>query len=158
MSSVDPLQWFTPVFTIFVGVAIFIVSQAVLKLVIEPVQQLKSSIGLTAHTLLRHRAKITNGMEDAELSAKIYDHAADLVSKAEVIFCYQMAAFVFQLPSRANVAGAAQELNLIGHETMDKRPSHTYAANPPNVVAVRKNHQALTNIASLLRVKTAYHQ
>lgn len=158
MTSSDTFQWFTPAFTIFLGIAIFIVSQAVLKLVIEPVQQLKSSIGLTAHTLLRHRAKLTNGMEDAELSAKIYDHAADLVSRAEVIFCYQIAAFVFQLPSMANVTGAAQELNLLGHETMDKRPSHTYAANPPNVVAVRKNHEALTKITVLLRVKTAYHQ
>jgi len=156
MSSVDAHQWFTPVFTIFVGVAIFIVSQAVLKLVIEPVQQLKSSIGLTAHTLLRHRAKITNGMEDAELSAKIFDHAAELVSKAEVVFCYPVAVFVFQLPSRANVAKAAQELNLIGHETMDKRPSPIHAVSGPNAVSVRKNHAALKKIAELLRVKTSY--
>ena len=156
MTSSDTFQWFTPAFTIFVGIAIFIVSQAVLKLIIEPVQQLKGAIGLTAHTLLRHQAKITNGMEDAELSAKIYDHAAELVSKAEVIVCYPLAAFVFRLPSRVCVVEAAQELNLIGHETMDKHPSYNHAANPPSVLAVRKNHVALKKIAELLKVKTVY--
>jgi hypothetical protein len=156
MTSSDAFQWFTPVFTVFVGIAIFIVSQAVLKLIIEPVQQLKGAIGLTAHTLLRHQAKITNGIEDTELSAKIYDHAAELVSKAEVIVCYPLAAFVFRLPSRVSVVEAAQELNLIGHETMDKRPSYSHAANPPSVLAVSKNHGALKKIAELLKVKTAY--
>lgn len=152
----DAYQWFTPVFTIFIGIAIFIVSQGVLKLIIEPVQQLKGAIGLTAHTLLRHQAKITNGMEDAELSEKIYDHAAELVSRSEVIVCYPLAALVFRLPSRVGVIEAAQELNLIGHETMDKRPSYNYAANPPSVLAVRKNHASLKKIAELLKVKTAY--
>ncbi len=156
MSSSDAYQWFTPVFTIFVGIAIFIVSQGVLKLVIEPVQQLKGAIGLTAHTLLRHQAKITNGMEDAELSQKVYDHAADLVSKSEVIVCYSLAAMVFRLPSRVCVLEAAQELNLIGYETMDKRPSYSHAASPPSVLSVRKNDSALKKIAELLKVKTAY--
>ncbi|MFP3547945.1 hypothetical protein SB748_31690, partial [Rhizobium sp. SIMBA_035] len=59
-TSID-LQWFTPVFTIFGGILIFIVSQAVLKLVIEPVQQFKGAIGLTANTLLRHHDTISNG-------------------------------------------------------------------------------------------------
>lgn len=157
MPSNFAFQWFTPVFTIFAGIAIFIVSQTVLKLMIEPVQQLKAAIGFTAHTLLRHQAKITNGMEDAELSAKIYDHAAELVSKAEVIVCYRAAALLFRLPSRRNVVDAARELNGIGHETMDKRPGVNFAPNPPSALAVRKNHEALKRIAELLRVKTAYH-
>lgn len=157
MPSNVAFQWFTPVFTIFAGIAIFIISQTVLKLIIEPVQQLKAAIGLTAHTLLRHQAKILNGMEDAELSAKIYDHAAELVSKAEVIVCYQIAALLFRLPSRRNVVDAARELNGIGHETRDKRPGVNFAPNPPSALAVRKNHEGVKKIAELLRVKTAYH-
>lgn len=153
MPSTVVLQF---ILTIFGGIVIFIISQAVLKLVIEPVQQLRGTIGLTAHTLLRHQAKITNGMEDAEISAKIFDHAAELVSKSEVIVCYRLAAFVFRLPSRINVMDAARELNGIGHETMDKRPALNFAPNPPNVQAVRKNHTSLKNIAKLLKVKTAY--
>ncbi|CAN1599465.1 hypothetical protein [Pseudomonas mediterranea] len=157
MPSSVAFQWLQFLLTIFGGILIFIVSQAALKLVIEPVQQFKSAIGLTANTLLRHQAKITNGVEDAGVSAKMYDHAAELVSKAEVIVCYRIAALLFRLPSRRDVVEAARELNGIGHETMDKRPSHTYmAANPPSALAVRRNHDALKKIAKLLKVKTAY--
>lgn len=149
-------QWFTPVFTIFGGIAIFIVSQAVLKLVIEPVQQFKGAIGMTANTLLRHRGKLTNGMEDAELSAKIFDHAAELVSKAEVIVCYRLAAFVFRLPSRKNIVEASRELNGIGHETRDSNRPFNHMPQIPNPMSVRRNHDSLIKIAELLRVKTAY--
>ena len=155
MLTIDP-KWFTPVFTIFGGIFIFIVSQAVLKLVIEPVQQLKAAIGLTANTLLRHQAKLTNGVEDGELSEKIYDHAADLVSKAEVIIGYWLAALLFRLPSRSNVLEAARQLNGIGLRAKDSRPSSYCAASPPNLSAVRNNHDSLEKIAELLRVKTAY--
>ena len=86
-------------------------------------------------------------MEDAELSAKIYDHAAELVSKAEVIVCYRLAVLLFRLPSRSNVVEAARELNRIVYETKDKRPSHNYAANLPKPSAVRKNHDSLKKIA-----------
>lgn len=155
MLTIDP-KWFTPVFTIFGGIFIFIVSQAVLKLVIEPVQQLKGAIGLTANTLLRHQAKLANGVEDGELSEKIYDHAADLVSKAEVIIGYRLAELLFRLPSRSNVLEAARQLNGIGHRAKDSRPSSYYAASPPNLLAVRNNLDSLKKIAELLRVKTAY--
>lgn len=156
MSLTTQLHWFTPIATIVGGVIIFVVGQAVLKLFIEPVQNLKGTIGSTSNTLLRHQAKITNGMEDAEISAKIYDHAAELVSKAEVIICYRFAALVFRLPSRVDVLRAARELNAIGQATMDKRPSTTYGATLPSPLAARNNHDSLKHIAKLLRVKTAY--
>jgi len=156
MPSSVAFQWLQFLLTIFGGILIFIVSQTVLKLVIEPVQQFKSAIGLTANTLLRHRAKITNGVEDAEISAKVYDHAAELVSKAEVIVCYRLAAFFFRLPSRENIVEASRELNGIGHETRNTSPPFASLAAKPKPTAVRKNHDSLKKIAKLLRVKTAY--
>jgi hypothetical protein len=53
-------------------------SKAVLKLVIEPVQQLKSAIGQTASTLLRQQPKITIALTDSEISASLMGHAADI--------------------------------------------------------------------------------
>ncbi|WP_124303414.1 hypothetical protein [Pseudomonas chlororaphis] len=150
-------QWFTPIFTIFAGILIFIVSQAVLKLMIEPVQQLKGAIGLTANTLLRQRSKITNGVENAELSAKIFDHAAELVSKAEVIICYRLEALTFRLPPKANIVKAARELNGVAHATRDKRPPGTrLPASPSSALSADKNHLSLKEIEKLLRVKTDY--
>jgi hypothetical protein len=157
MPSSVAFQWLQFLLTIFGGILIFIVSQAVLKLVIEPVQQFKGAIGLTANTLLRHQAKITNGVEDADVSAKMYDHAAELVSKAEVIVCYRLAAFLFRLPSRENIVEASRELNGIGHETRDTGPPIASLASKPKPWSVRKNHDSLKRIAKLLRVKTAYH-
>ncbi|WP_282353046.1 hypothetical protein [Pseudomonas sp. PS01303] len=156
MPSSVAFQWLQFLLTIFGGILIFIVSQAVLKLVIEPVQHFKGAIGLTANTLLRHRGKLTNGMEDAELSAKVFDHAAELVSKAEVIVCYRLAAFLFRLPSRKNIVEASRELNGIGHETRDSNPPFAHSAKIPKPLSVRRNHDSLIKIAKLLRVKTAY--
>lgn len=154
MPSTVAFQWLTPVFTIFGGIAIFIVSQIVLKLVIEPVQQFKNAIGLTANSLLRHQAKIINGVEDDELSGKMLDHAAELISKAEVITVYNLAALAFQLPSRGDVVKAAKELIGIGNHMRDKRPPGSYVPNQPSALYAIKNSDSLEKLEKLLKVKT----
>ena len=112
--ALDQLMTFA--FTLTGGIIIFIVSQAVLKLVIEPVQQLKSAIGQTANTLLRHQPKITMATPDGEISAALRGHAADLMSKAAVISLYQRAAWVFGLPSEDAIKEATGALHRIAHE------------------------------------------
>jgi len=155
-TSIDP-QWFTPVFTIFGGIFIFIVSQAVLKLVIEPVQQFKGAIGLTANTLLRHHDTISNGTGNEEVSSTLKGHAAELVSKAEVILWYRLAKAVFRLPSRADVTKAAQELNVISDGTKNKRPTaYPEMQQSGDALSRHNNSKALNEIEKLLRVRTTY--
>ncbi|MBF7141437.1 MULTISPECIES: hypothetical protein [Pseudomonas] len=149
-------QWFTPFVTVIGGVIIFVVGQAVLKLLIEPVQHLKAAVGNVANTLLRQQAKITNGLEDADLSAKMFDHAAELVSKAEVVVFYKSAKSIFGLPSKAHILEAARELNAIGNEARDKRPSGAHSHSPPNGLAAVRNHESIKRIAGLLRIKADY--
>lgn len=151
------MQWLGVTATIFIGIMIFIVSQAALKLVIEPVQQLKAAIGLTANTLLRHQDKISNGLENDEISSNLKGHAAELVSKAEVIIGYRLAAMLFRLPSRGNVKKAAQELNVIGYQMMNKRPSaYKIEDRAGSPLSARKNGESVSAIAKLLRVSTTY--
>ncbi|WP_122509383.1 hypothetical protein [Pseudomonas viridiflava] len=158
MTTAADTQWFTPVFTIFGGIFIFITSQAVLKLVIEPVQQFKSAIGLTANTLLRHHDVISNGAGNEEVSSMLRNHAAELVSKAEVILWYGLTVAIFRLPSRADVIKAAQALNVIGDGTKNKRPTaySVEVQQPGDAMSRHSNSKALKEIEKLLRVRTTY--
>lgn len=151
-------QVMTSIATILGAIVIFVVSQIVLKLVIEPVQQLKGSIGQTANTLLRYQVKITNYGNDEEVSATVKGHAADLMSKAEIISCYCVAQRIFGLPKKADIRSAAQELNLIGYSLMtaytQRQQPHEM---PPDIFKLSSsNSKALAKIGKLLKVSTSY--
>lgn len=151
-------QVVTSAVTIVGAILVFIVSQIVLKLVIEPVQQLKGAIGQTANTLLRYQPKITNAASDEEVSAMVKGHAADLMSKVEIISGYRVARVVFGLPNKADIRSAALELNLIGYSLMSaytqlQQPHE----RPPDLFKLASgNSMALTKIGKLLRVSTTY--
>lgn len=152
------LQVMTSIATILGAIAVFIVSQMVLKLVIEPVQQLKGSIGQTANTLLRYQAKITNAADDDEVSATVKGHAADLMSKAEIISCYCVAQRIFGLPKKADIRSAAQELNLIGYSLMSAYKQHQQPHEmPADIFKLSSgNWVGLAKIGKLLKVSTSY--
>lgn len=158
MTSALWTQLLTFVFTVFGGVLIFIFSQAVLKLVIEPVQQLKAAIGQTANTLLRYQAKISNAIPDDEVAATIKGHAADLMAKAAIISGYGFARWVFGLPTKVNIQRAAQELNLIGYGLMSDYHKAQASYEQPSIraLAIADNSEALPKIGKLLNVSTTY--
>jgi hypothetical protein len=151
-------QAVTSAVTIIGAILVFIISQIVLKLVIEPVQQLKGAIGQTANTLLRYQPKITNAASDEEVSAMVKGHAADLMSKVEVISGYRIARVVFGLPTKADIRSAALELNLIGYSLMSAHTQHQQPhERPHNLFKLASgNSMALTKIGKLLRVSTTY--
>lgn len=98
------------------GVAAFILGQGVLKVVIEPVQQLKAAIGQTSATLLLHQPRITTVVRNSEISGLLRGHAAEIVSKAAVVSLYSQAALFFHLPSREDIKLAAEALMRLAHE------------------------------------------
>lgn len=158
MTSLAYTQLTTFVVTVMAGILIFIFSQAVLKLVIEPVQQLKGAIGQTSNTLLRHQAKISNAVADDEISGSIKGHAADLMSKMAIISCYRVARLLFRLPSKRDIQNAAKELNLIAYGLMSEyqKSTGTYERPSPHSLAIADNSVALPKIGKLLRVATTY--
>lgn len=151
-------QIVTSAVTIVGAILVFIISQIVLKLVIEPVQQMKAAIGQTANTLLRYQPKITNAASDEEVSAMVKGHAADLMSKVEVISGYRIARIVFGLPTKADIRGAALELNLIGYSLMSAyaQHQHPHESPPDSFKLALGNSMALAKIGKLLRVSTSY--
>lgn len=158
MTQLAYAQLITFVLTMMGGIIIFIVSQIALKLVIEPVQQLKGAIGQTANTLLRYQAKITNVATDEEVSAAVKGHAAELMSKAEVISGYRLARRIFRLPSRVDIRSAAQELNLISYSLLSAYTQHQQPFERPlNIFQLSAdNSKALAKIGKLLKVSTSY--
>ncbi|MFJ3471019.1 hypothetical protein [Pseudomonas sp. NPDC090201] len=157
-SELTAAQVVTSLLTIIGAICVFIVSQVVLKLVIEPVQQLKAAIGLAANTLLRYQGKITNASTDEEVAQMVKSHAADLMSKAEVISGYCLARWVFGLPTRKDIRSAAQELNLIGYSLLSAFTQHQEPHERPTDIfkLAKSNSEALSKVAKLLKVSTSY--
>ncbi|WP_439858203.1 hypothetical protein [Pseudomonas syringae] len=151
MNEITLSQITTFVLTMTGGVVIFVISQVILKTVIEPAQQLRAAIGETSNTLLANRGKITNAVTDTELSAAVRKHAAELMSKSAVLSWYSMARFLFGLPTKANIKNAARELNLIGYGTLGVSESARFKES--SAMALSKS---VGKIEILLGVPTSY--
>jgi hypothetical protein len=80
------------------------------------------------------------------------------VSKAAVISFYPAVAFLFRLPSKANVRKAAQQLNLIGYGLMlaAQQFENSVDFNGKKTDWAAQNHKAVCDISVLLRVDTSY--
>ncbi len=103
--------------TILSGVLVYVLGQLLLKLVIEPVQEMRRAIGRTAHTLhLRAPFASSPGLQDPEriqaASEEIRRLSADLRESLVVIPAYRQLARFFGLPERESVLKAAT--NLVG--------------------------------------------
>lgn len=108
-------QLATSIITLFGGILIFVISQAILKLIIEPVQQLKSALSQLSNTLLRHQPRITISTPNSEIATSLREHAADVASKAAVISQYHYAARIFGLPSNDDIKVATRTLYRLAH-------------------------------------------
>jgi hypothetical protein len=125
------------------GVIIFVLGQLILKLVIEPVQELKKSLGLVSYILLFHQEKIISGMVDSEIANEIKAISAEIVSKSAVVIEYWIFLKIFKLPSKSSIILASQELNTIHYAILQ--------GNKPDIPL-----KAIIKIGELLQLKTTY--
>lgn len=151
----QPMETF---FTIVAGVCVFVIGQVLVKLVIDPVQQLKAAISLTANTLLKHRAKISNATPNDDVSEAVKSHAADLISKAALVSFYPVTEWLFGLPSKAKIKEAAQQLNLIGYGLLGAAQQHENSAdfNGKKTNWAIQNTIATDEVERLLGVETSF--
>ena len=140
------------------GVAAFIVGQGILKVVIEPVQQLKAAIGQAAATLLLHQPRITTVVRNSEISGLLRGHAAEIVSKAAVVSMYRQAAFFFHLPSRQDIKLAAEALIHLAHEMRSEEDRQKEVSEGRIVLGepMSSPTEILKTIESKLRVRTTW--
>jgi hypothetical protein len=108
---------YTVFFTVFLGFVTFVLGQVVVKLVIDPVQEMNKTVGKIAHSLT-YFADVTGnpGVQAAEVnlnaSKELRRLSADLESHLYSVPAYSRTAVVFHLPGQKAVLDVCR--NLIG--------------------------------------------
>jgi hypothetical protein len=101
----------TVFWTVLSGVVTYVLGQLAVKLVIDPVQEMKRTIGQIAHALIEHANVIGNpGVPSREVMDASSKHLRSLSSQLQshvyLVPGYQTTARVFGLPRQANVLEA----------------------------------------------------
>ncbi|MEI6746708.1 MAG: hypothetical protein WCL34_12170 [Methylococcaceae bacterium] len=99
--------------TIFGGFLTFALGQVFLKLVIEPTQEFKKTLGRTSHTLLVHQIKLTNTIADENVALEIKLRSAEIASQIDVILWYPLMQKLFSLPNKSDAKKASRCLNML---------------------------------------------
>lgn len=101
--------------TVLAGVLTYVAGQLVLKLVIEPLQDTKKTIGQISHSLIEHANVIHNpGVPTEEAMRETSRHLRRLSSQLQahlyLVPVYSWTARTFGLPSQAKVLAASKAL------------------------------------------------
>lgn len=106
---------FTVFFTVLSGVITFVIGQLVVKLLLDPVQDMRKTIGLVSHTLVERANVIANpGVPEKEVMDSASDELRRLSSQLHahlyLVPCYDTTARVFRLPSKEKLLAASTAL------------------------------------------------
>lgn len=101
--------------TVISGVLTYVFGQLILKLIIEPVQEMKKLIGQIANSLTEHANVIQNpGVPSEDVMKATSQHlrklSAHLESQLYLVPMYSITAFIFRLPSRKSILLATRSL------------------------------------------------
>lgn len=136
--------------TIVAGVLVFVVSQFILKIVLEPSIELKRTIGELANELLSQQAKITNNNDPCgTISSDLKKFSARLLSGTFVLPAYSFFNGIFNLPSKGRIREACQQINLIASNLQQE-------AGGNKREHCKENFDALRIIEERLGVSTIY--
>lgn len=134
------------------GVSVFVVSQFILKLVLEPIVSFKESLGSISGFFLRYNAKITNGNANSELQHDLRILVSTVISKKEAIPFYRFFGFILGLPSEKKLLEGCRNLNFVGYE-MNEDTALT--SGQPNCIEISKH---LNKTADLLKIRLDYRE
>lgn len=101
--------------TVVTAVITFVVGQLIVKLVIEPVQDLNRTIGKISHALIEHANVYQNpGLRPPEVQTETSSHLRKLSSQLQahlfLVPAYSFTAWLFRLPSRNDLLEASKSL------------------------------------------------
>lgn len=119
----------TVLLTIISGVVVFVLGQLVVKLVIDPVADLRTTIAEISHALVFHAEVYSNpGItgEERERATKetLRRLSSDLNAAIYLIPAYAWTSRVFALPSRAEITEAAGQLIELSNSVSDSPLNH----------------------------------
>lgn len=132
--------------TVLAGVLVFVASQFVLKLWIEPAIEFRRLLARLSNDILFYQPTITNNRTDPDLAKSLKEHAARLRSSVHVLPFYGVARVLFALPTELQILSACRELNGIAHN-LNTQPSRNGA---------EENSIAIKRVGEALGVRTAY--
>jgi hypothetical protein len=144
--------------TVLGGVLVFVIGQIVLKLIIEPVQELKRSLGSTCHSLLLHQAKLTNAASDRDIAGEMKLKSAEILSKSQAVLWYSLVRIVFGLPSEVRLLKASHQLNRLYYGMIEESKKFEDSAyyNGKKTDFALENTRAVQEVGRLLGLKTTY--
>jgi hypothetical protein len=99
--------------TVLSGTLVYVLGQIILKFFIEPVQELKKTIGVISHSLIERANVIYNpglGLKETETSKELRNLASRLQSHLYLIPRYSATAQIFGLPLPAKILAASKAL------------------------------------------------
>ncbi len=101
--------------TVISGVLVFVIGEAILKFVVEPVNALKKTIAAVAHARIQHGPDIHNPdvvspERRQQAFALLRSISAQIYSDVRLIPCYGFTRILFGLPNRDQIHKAAKDL------------------------------------------------
>jgi hypothetical protein len=127
-------------FTVLAGVLTYVMGQLISKLVIEPVQDARRTIGQISHALIERANVIHNpGVPSVEImsetSRELRRLSSQLQSHLYLVPAYPVTATVFRLPSRAKLLAASSQLIGLSNSVY-READHVYDLNVKRVVKI----------------------
>jgi hypothetical protein len=106
--------------TVLSGVITYVIGQLVLKLMLDPVHEMKKTIGQISHSLIEHANIIGNpGVPSQEAIRETSQHLRKISSQLHahlyLVPLYGFTARLFHLPSRAKVQSASKSLMFLSN-------------------------------------------
>jgi hypothetical protein len=126
--------------TVLSGVITYVLGQLVLRLIIEPVQELRRTIGVISHALIERANVIqnpgipTNEVMD-ETSRELRKLSSQLQSHLYLVPIYRITAWVFRLPPAERIRAASSNLIGLSNSVFQARES-IYKINSKRVETV----------------------
>jgi hypothetical protein len=145
----------TFVSTVLGGVLIFVIGQFLLKIIIEPMMELKKSIGALSYILLLHHSKISNAIPNEDVANEIKNRSVDILSKANVVTDSKIILRMFGLPSKPNISLAMKSLNRIYYYLLEgsRHFEKSTSFNGKKTDFAIETSYAINKISKLLKFK-----
>ena len=118
--------------TIIAGITIFVASQFILKLILEPIVGLKEILGEVSALFLREQSGFINNNVNKDVQSEVIRLSSMILAKKQAILLYGVFSRILGMPSESNIIKGCHSLNLISylvikeHSDAVQKKSHTW--------------------------------
>ncbi|WP_201526055.1 hypothetical protein [Psychrobacter frigidicola] len=136
--------------TIIAGIIIFVVSQFVLKLALEPIVELKKVLGEVSALFLREQASIVNCNASEGTKYEIMILSSKILSMRQAIIFYRFFSIILGMPSKRALLKGCHSLNLISYMVVPEAP------NLGQRKSYREVHEEMKLVSKFLKIQIRY--